>query len=112
MKKLSCCYMGILLILGMSGASFAGENQHYDPADSWIANGDEVLGKGWWLKNAKKFSPMPKPLLYHFDLTYSYAEMGGNFNAENHTGSLNIGLRKSAFTSFTNYNVSKSKRCS
>lgn len=70
---------------------------------NWISNGKE-LGP-WWRKNAKKYNPLPHPLLYHVKGTYSYSELGGNVEAKTHRGSAELTLRKDLFTSVTTYAV-------
>jgi len=74
--------------------------------DSWISNGEE-LGN-WWVKNPKKYDPVPRPLLYHIEGSYSYSELGGNIEVKNHKGELELALRKDLFTSITNYAISRS----
>lgn len=70
---------------------------------SWISNGKGL--KRWWLKNAKKYDPLPNPLLYHFEGTYSYSEQGGNIDAKTHKGKIGLTLRKNLFTSITKYKI-------
>jgi len=75
--------------------------------ESWISNG-EKLGE-WWLRNPKKFDPVPAPLLYHFEANYSYSELGGNIDGKNHNGDINLTLRKQLFTSTSDYHIGKSE---
>lgn len=73
-------------------------------SESWISNGGDLKGR-WWLKNAKKYQPLPNPLLYHFEGHYSYSEQDGNLESEKHKGKMLLTLRKGLFTSVTLYKI-------
>lgn len=115
-KRLFHAVLIILLMLFSAGDIFGAENKAEGQKeekkaptdlseDGWISNG-RALGP-WWQRNPKKYEPMALPLLYHFELTYSYSDTGGNTDMESHKGNLALILRKHAFTSDTSYNISK-----
>lgn len=70
-----------------------------------ISNG-AFLGVPWWTKNPKQLKVIPDPLLYHFELNYSYSESAGNVDMQSHSGSGSLILRKSLVTSMTNFTKS------
>ncbi len=107
-----CLFSIIILLFGWRysysqtlSASDSAEKPKAVVADdrSWISNGKGL--KRWWLKNAKKYDPLPNPVLYHFEGTYSYSEQGGNIDAKVHKGKIGLTLRKHLFTSITKYGV-------
>ena len=115
-KRLFHAVLIVLVMLFSAGDMFGAENkaegqkeEKKTPTDlseeGWISNG-RALGP-WWQRNAKKYDPMPLPLLYHVELTYSYSDTGGNTDMESHKGNFGLMLRKQAFTSATSYNISK-----
>jgi len=75
--------------------------------DSWFSNG-KALGK-WWIKNPKKFDPVPRPLLYHFEGSYSFSQLNGNVDYKSQTISTDLTLRKKFFTSNTMFDVKKNE---
>lgn len=94
--------------------SFGSDEQQADQQaqkvsnESRISNGEE-LGEDWWLKNAKKYAPLPRPLLYHFEGSYAYSEQGGNVDAKKHKGEAELTLRKNLFTGITTYTIGKTE---
>jgi len=101
MKKLrlSVVFLSLLAIASMS----VGAADNVQKMSSSISDGKEL--DRWWLKSAKKYNPLPNPLLYHFEGTYSYSDSGGNVKAESHIGNIKLTLRKQLFTSSTEYGV-------
>jgi hypothetical protein len=88
----------------------AADNNQANQKVSSLSNANSIsdgkkLGR-WWLKSAKKYNPLPNPLLYHFEGTYSYSESSGNVEAKAHRGNLNLTLRKQLITSITKYGIS------
>ena len=67
------------------------------------------LGEWWW-RNSLTFDPMPEELLYHFDLTYSWARMKGNAIADDHNLQVRFVFRKNRFTNYFRYNLNKINR--
>ncbi len=96
----------ILVSLGFVSVPSNADEQLTSSNNSWLSNGKE-LGE-WWHKSPRKYDPLPKPWLYHFELGYSYSEMGGNIDNKVHTGKMDLTLRKHLFTSRTHYDISKS----
>ncbi|MDM8517361.1 DUF481 domain-containing protein [Desulfobacterales bacterium HSG16] len=115
MKKLSSyVVLSLMFTMFFVPVSFGGDEKQPGQQslaienDSWIASGEAVQGKWWWAKNAKKFTPLPDPLLYRFEASYSFSEMSGNVDATMHRGSAELALRKQLLTSITAFQLSKS----
>lgn len=73
---------------------------------SWISDGKNLKGK-WWLRNPKKYDPLPNPLLYHIETAYAFSELGGNVEAKYHKGDIDLTLQKDLWTSLTSYTIGK-----
>jgi hypothetical protein len=96
-----------ILSLCISTALFAEESKQVTNDDAGFKRGEDVQGKWWWFKNAKKFESTDS-WLYHLGLSYSFSDTGGNIDSTKHNAMLDLALRKQAFTSVTQYNLRKS----
>jgi len=93
------------IILAQAEAGDASEEKPEISDDSWISNG-RYLGS-WWIRNAKKYKPMPRALLCHIEASYIYSEKTGNTEQKGHKGNISVTLRKGTLTSATAYTVTK-----
>ncbi len=91
----------------VSGSAAQSHEKSEASEPSWISNGKE-LGD-WWNRNAKKYDPIPEPLLYHFDGKFSITKVDGNVEADNRTLNATLFLRKNIFSSVTGYTLSKNE---
>lgn len=96
----------VLMLLNPVEAQSLNQEKPKVSNDSWISNGEE-LGKKWWIKNALKYTPLPRPLLYHFEGSYAYSKLDGNLEMESHKFKAALTLRKNIFTSDTKYDLNK-----
>ncbi|MCI5132093.1 MAG: DUF481 domain-containing protein [Candidatus Electrothrix sp. EH2] len=105
MKKTIACLSVLSVAACLSSPVLAQEDNPTAPipADQdhgMISNG-AFLGVPWWTKNPKQLEVIPEPLLYHFELNYSYSESAGNVDMQNHSGTGNLILRKKLVSSMT-----------
>ena len=110
MKNLFCriLSLSVLVICATIQFSLAADQDIQTKSEGWITSGKELLGPSW-SKNPKKFDIVPSPLLYQFTANYSYSKEDGNVDAERHSGSAELILRKDLLTSVTRYKVNKNK---
>ncbi len=103
MKRRVFCgvLISVILFCPMTGFTREAEsNPKKISGEGWISDGTS-LGVPWWTKNPKKLKRVPNPLLYHFELSYSYSNSAGNVDMQAHNGSGHFFLRKNVFTSET-----------
>ncbi len=61
----------------------------------------------WWEHSSLKFSPLPKPWLFHIEGTLDYKHRTGNTQSDRYNGSVTLMARKQRFTNTFAYIIDK-----
>jgi hypothetical protein len=109
--------LSLALCLGLASASaWSNDTAKADKADKPAAeilipeagwSNGEFLGPRWWLKNPQNLKDASHLWLYHAELSYAFAQQGGNIDSTSHRGSADLYLRKGMLTSITSYDINK-----
>ncbi|MDY6988824.1 MAG: DUF481 domain-containing protein [Thermodesulfobacteriota bacterium] len=74
--------------------------------DAQAAQKKQDLGS-WWLRNSLKYDPMPREFLYHIEAKYGFIKETGNVEKETHNVHALLAIRKTRFTNYLEYSLTK-----
>ncbi len=111
LKCIFCLWVAFLMMANAPPASVAQEES--GQAAKGEVEKKRDLGE-WWHRNPLTYNPVPEEFLYHFEATYSWDRVTGNFTSDKHDLGTLLSLRKKIFTynlryAFDKRNVAKPK---